>query len=157
MVAHIRSRTYADTKIQPFERKQAKNKENLAGFDNIRGKGNRFTSDNQPANRGRKPKLYTIAKKAYNVSREEWNEVKLYLLQSTPAEIDRIIGDGNTPMWVLILARGLKRNAAKGITDVLNDMEDRLFGRAVSSPDSEQTMEHGSISIDKWIKKNSDD
>lgn len=129
----------------------------MSSYEYIKGKGNRFTSDNQPLNRGRKPKLYTIAKKAYNVSREEWNEVKLYLLQSTPAEIDRIIGDGNTPMWVLILARGLKRNAAKGITDVLNDMEDRLFGRAVSSPDSEQTMEHGSISIDKWIKKNSDD
>ena len=74
-----------------------------------------------------------------------------------PQEIDTIIGKDDTPMWVLILARGLKRNAAKGVTDVLNDMEDRLFGRAVSSPDSEQTMEHGSISIDKWIKKNSDD
>lgn len=128
----------------------------MAGFDNIKGKGNRFTSTNQPANRGRKPKLYTIAKRAYNVSREEWNEVKLYLLQCTPQEIDTIIGKDDTPMWVLILARGLKRNAAKGVTDVLNDMEDRLFGRAVSSPDSEQTMEHGSISIDKWIKKNSD-
>lgn len=129
----------------------------MSNYDYIKGKGNRFTSDNQPANRGRKPKLYTIAKKAYNVSREEWNEVKLYLLQCTPQEIDRIIGKDDTPMWVLILARGLKRNAAKGVTDVLNDMEDRLFGRAVSSPDSEQTMEHGSISIDKWIKKNSDD
>ena len=32
-------------------------------------------------------------------------------------------------MWVLILARGLKRNATKGVTDVLNDIEDRLFGR----------------------------
>ena len=129
----------------------------MSNYDYIKGKGNRFTSDNQPANRGRKPKLYTIAKKAYNVSREEWNEVKLYLLQCTPQEIDRIIGKDDTPMWVLFLARGLKRNAAKGVTDVLNDMEDRLFGRAVSSPDSEQTMEHGSISIDKWIKKNSDD
>ena len=129
----------------------------MSNYDYIKGKGNRFTSDNQPANRGRKPKLYPIAKKAYNVSREVWNEVKLYLLQCTPQEIDRIIGKDDTPMWVLILARGLKRNAAKGVTDVLNDMEDRLFGRAVSSPDSEQTMEHGSISIDKWIKKNSDD
>ncbi len=117
----------------------------------------RFTSERQPPKSGRKPKLYTVAKKAYNVSREEWNEVKLYLLQCTPQEIDTIIGKDDTPMWVLILARGLKRNAAKGVTDVLNDMEDRLFGRAVSSPDSAQTMEHGSISIDKWIKKNSDD
>ncbi|WP_302582313.1 hypothetical protein [Paraprevotella clara] len=130
----------------------------MAGeYEHIKGKGNRFSSTNQPANRGRKPKLYTVAKKAYNVSREEWNEVKLYLLQCTPSEIDEIIDKKDTPMWVLILARGLKRNAAKGVTDVLNDMEDRLFGRAVSSPDCEQTIEHGSISIDKWIKKNSDD
>lgn len=45
------------------------------------GMRTRFTSENQPQRSGRKPKLYTIAKKAYNVSREEWNEVKLYLLQ----------------------------------------------------------------------------
>ena len=33
------------------------------------GKKTRFTSENQPQSRGRKPKLYTIAKKAYNVCR----------------------------------------------------------------------------------------
>lgn len=98
------------------------------------GMRTRFTSERQPPRSGRKPKLYTIAKKAYNVSREEWNEVKLYLLQCTPSEIDEIIDKKDTPMWVLILARGLKRNAAKGVTDVLNDMEDRLFGRAPVAP-----------------------
>ena len=131
----------------------------MAGeFEHIRGKGNRFTSDNQPPNRGRKPKLYTIAKKSYNVSREEWNEVKLYLLQCTPAEIDKIIAKPDTPMWVLILARGLKRNAAKGVTDVLNDMEDRLFGRAsVATEDNEDISTPGSIDIDKWINDNTND
>ena len=107
----------------------------MANYEYIKGKGNRFTSENQPQNRGRKPKLYTIAKKAYNVSREEWDKTKLYLLQATPKEIDKIISSGDTPMWVLILARGLKRNAAKGMTDVLNDMEDRLFGKATNSVD----------------------
>jgi hypothetical protein len=128
----------------------------LAGeYEHIKGKGNRFSSTNQPANRGRKPKLYTIAKKAYNVSREEWNEVKLYLLQCTPSEIDKIIDKKDTPMWVLILARGLKRNAAKGITDVLDGMEDRLFGRAPIAQDEDSTLysENG-IDIDKWMKEN---
>ena len=38
----------------------------MAGeYEHIKGKGNRFSSTNQPPNRGRKPKLYTIAKKAY--------------------------------------------------------------------------------------------
>ena len=128
----------------------------MAGeYEHIKGKGNRFSSTNQPANRGRKPKLYTIAKKAYNVSREEWNEVKLYLLQCTPSEIDKIIDKKDTPMWVLILARGLKRNAAKGITDVLDGMEDRLFGRAPIAQDEDSTLysENG-IDIDKWMKEN---
>ena len=128
----------------------------MAGeYEHIKGKGNRFSSTNQPENRGRKPKLYTIAKKAYNVSREEWNEVKMYLLQCTPQEIDKIIGKEDTPMWVLILARGLKRNAAKGMTDVLDGMEDRLFGRApvASHEDADipTDIEHG-INIDSWIK-----
>lgn len=128
----------------------------MAGYDNIKGKGNRFSSTNQPPNRGRKPKLYTIAKKAYGVSREEWNEVKLFLLQSTQDEINKIIEREDTPMWVLILARGLKRNAAKGVTDVLNDMEDRIFGRAINAPDEKDDdvptdIDHG-ISIDSWIK-----
>lgn len=128
----------------------------MAGeYEHIKGKGNRFSSTNQPANRGRKPKLYTIAKKAYNVSREEWNEVKLYLLQCTPSEIDKIIDKKDTPMWVLILARGLKRNAAKGITDVLDGVEDRLFGRAPIAQDEDSTLysENG-IDIDKWMEEN---
>ena len=131
----------------------------MAGeYEHIKGKGNRFSSTNQPQNRGRKPKLYTIAKKAYNVSREEWNEVKLYLLQCTPSEIDEIIDKKDTPMWVLILARGLKRNAAKGVTDVLNDMEDRLFGRAPVAPEEKDDQPvNGSIDIEKWIEENTDE
>ncbi|MFQ8802653.1 MAG: hypothetical protein ACLR8S_11550 [Paraprevotella clara] len=122
------------------------------------GMRTRFTSERQPPRSGRKPKLYTIAKKAYNVSREEWNEVKLYLLQCTPSEIDEIIDKKDTPMWVLILARGLKRNAAKGVTDVLNDMEDRLFGRAPVAPEEKDDQPvNGSVDIEKWIEENTDE
>lgn len=129
----------------------------MAGeYEHIKGKGNRFSSTNQPTNRGRKPKLYTIAKKAYNISKEEWNEVKLYLLQCTPSEIDKIINGDSTPMWVLILARGLKRNAAKGVIDVLNDMEDRLFGRAPIAQEEKDDIPKNiskGIDIKEWIKK----
>lgn len=111
----------------------------------------RFSSTNQPQNRGRKPKLYTIAKKAYNVSREEWDEVKLYLLQCDQDEISRIIKQKDTPMWVLILCRGLMHDAAKGTILVLNDIEDRLFGKAQSIK-NENTEVEGGISIDEWIK-----
>ena len=44
----------------------------MAKFEKGNKKGYKtlFTSDNQPVNRGRKPKLYTIAKKKYNISHE---------------------------------------------------------------------------------------
>ncbi len=120
------------------------------------GMKTRFTSENQPKNSGRKPKLYTIARKAYNVSREEWNEVKLYLLQCTPQEIDKIIQGKDTPMWVVILCRGLKHDAAKGTITVLNDIEDRLFGKATTPKGEEPTEVDGSISIEKWINDNTE-
>lgn len=126
-------------------------------YNRIKGKGNRFSSTNQPQNRGRKPKLYTIAKKVYNVSRDEWDRVKLHILQCTRDELDGIINDKETPIWVLILCRGLKHNAAKGMTNVLNDMEDRLFGRAAISSEKEDEITEGSIDIEKWINENTDD
>ena len=71
-------------------------------------------------------------------------------------EIDKIINRDTTPMWVLILARGLKRNAAKGVIDVLNDMEDRLFGRAPIAPEEKDDIPKNiskGIDIKEWIKK----
>mgnify|MGYP001100608294 CR=1 FL=1 len=46
----------------------------MAKFEKGNKKGYKtlFTSDNQPVNRGRKPRLYTIAKKKYNISHEEY-------------------------------------------------------------------------------------
>ena len=53
----------------------------MAKFEKGNKKGYKtlFTSDNQPVNRGRKPKLYTIAKKKYNISHEEYKDVIAYL------------------------------------------------------------------------------
>lgn len=46
------------------------------------GKKTRFTSENQPKNSGRKPKLYNIAKKADGLSYEEYKEMRMYLMNS---------------------------------------------------------------------------
>jgi hypothetical protein len=61
------------------------------------GKKTRFTSENQPQNRGRKPKLYTIAKKAYNISYDEWKEVVVHVMQCTKKEVEDIIEKDDTP------------------------------------------------------------
>ena len=108
---------------------------------NIIGKGNRFSSTNQPQGRGRKPRLYTLAARAYGVSREEWNRTKLYLLQLPEGEMDCLAADGDTPAWVKMQCSVIKRGIADGDFRILSDIEDRIFGKAPSAPeDKEQTI-----------------
>ena len=42
------------------------------------GKKYQFTSENQPKNKGRKPRLYTIAKEGYRCSYEDYKEGALH-------------------------------------------------------------------------------
>lgn len=101
----------------------------MAGYDNIKGKGNRFSSTNQPKRNGRKPKLYTIAKKVYRISYEEWCDVAMYLMQCTKKEVESIANDENTPIWVVNLCRSLHKDTGKGITTTLQDIMTRMWGR----------------------------
>lgn len=121
----------------------------MAGeYEHIKGKGNRFSTTNQPRNWGRKPKLYTVAAKAYGVSREEWMKTKLYLLQLPAKALDEIMNDGDTPAWVLLQCRIVKRGIAKGDMRVLSDIEDRLFGRAPSAPEDKENTITGRIEVE---------
>ena len=103
----------------------------MAGYDNIRGKGNRFSSTNQPKRNGRKPKLYTIAKKTYNISLEEWKEVAMYLMQCTRSEVETIANANDTPIWVANICRALYKDAGKGVITTLQELMDRVYGRSV--------------------------
>lgn len=89
----------------------------------------RFTSDNQPANRGRKPKLYTIAKKKYNISHDEYKDVIVYLMQCTKKEINTIAEDENTPIWIVNVCRALYKDSGRGEVKTLNDITERIFGK----------------------------
>lgn len=103
----------------------------MAGeYEHIRGKGNRFSSTNQPTNRGRKPKLYTLAKKAYKISFEEWQDTALYLLECSEAEVKEIAEKPETPIWVVSICKAILSDTRKGSMASLNDVLDRLFGKA---------------------------
>lgn len=83
----------------------------MAGeFEHIKGKGNRFTSDNQPTNRGRKPKLYTIAKKSYGITLDEFKEVVNYLWQLPKEEVKEIAEKDDTPIWMANVCRSLYKD-----------------------------------------------
>lgn len=108
----------------------------MAGeYEHIKGKGNRFSSTNQPPNRGRKPKLYTIAKKGYSISLDEFREVSKYLVQSNKKELERLASDDTAPIWVVNMARALHKDTGAGRMYALSEILDRVFGRAASSVD----------------------
>ena len=106
----------------------------MAGeYEHIKGKGNRFSSTNQPQNRGRKPKLYTIAKKAYGLSYEEYKDMRLYLMQLTKEELEELSKGKDTPIWVATLCRAYMKGAAKGETKALEETKGDLWAKDIAA------------------------
>ena len=106
----------------------------MAGeFEHIRGKGNRFTSDNQPLNRGRKPKLYTIAKKSYGITLDEFKEVVNYLWQLPKCEVKEIAEKDDTPIWMANVCRSLYKDTAKGVMSTLRELIQLMFGKELTT------------------------
>lgn len=92
--------------------------------------GNRFTSENQPSTSGRKPKLYTIAKKGYNLSHADFIEVVRYIFQCTKGEIEKIEKAEDTPIWVSNICRAIYKDTGKGNLYAFKELTDRLYGTA---------------------------
>lgn len=96
---------------------------------NVIGKGRLYSKDYQPANRGRKPRLYTLAKTAYNVGWDEFRDVMLMVMQMTKAELEALTKDEETPAWVVNIARAIYKDTGKGRIDALRELMDRAFGK----------------------------
>ena len=97
--------------------------------------GNKFTSDNQPPNRGRKPRLYTQAKKGYNIGKEEFYDVLMYLMQLTKPELKDIAESEKQPVWVVNIARAIFKDTGRGVISTIRELMDRLYGKVASSID----------------------
>lgn len=109
--------------------------------ENVIGKGTPFTSENQPANRGRKPKLYTIAKKAYGISLAEFNDGMVYLMQLTKKELKEVICSEETPVWMINIAQALHKDTSKGTMNALREITDRLWGKPKQQIDTAQEVD----------------
>lgn len=83
----------------------------MAQFEKGNTKGNRFSSDNQPAKNGRKPSLYkqlknlTGKKVDYELSKEDYFKTIRFLMERSKGELNKIMADANkedstTPIWV---------------------------------------------------------
>ena len=104
----------------------------MGKFEEGNKKGKKFSSDNQPPNRGRKPKLYTIAKKAYNLSYSDFKDMRCYLMQLSRKELEDISKAVDTPIWIAILCRSYLKGASKGETQTLEETKMDLWGREVT-------------------------
>lgn len=100
---------------------------------NIGKYGNKFTSDNQPPNRGRKPKLYTIAKKSYGISLDEFKEVVNYLWQLPKDEVREIAERGDTPIWMANVCRSLYKDTGKGVMNTLRELIQLMYGKELAT------------------------
>ena len=97
------------------------------------GINTRFSSDNQPPNRGRKPKLYTVAKKSYGISLDEFKEVVNYLWQLPKDEVKEIAERGDTPIWMANVCRSLYKDTAKGVMNTLRELIQLMFGKELTT------------------------
>ena len=106
----------------------------MAGeYEHIRGKGNRFTSENQPANRGRKPKLYTLAKKGYGIGFDDFKEVAGYLMQLPKKDVEAIAQREDTPIWVVNVCRALHKDSGRGVIATLKELAGMMWGKEMAS------------------------
>ena len=97
--------------------------------ENIIGKGNRFSSTNQPKHNGWKPKLYNLAKKGYNLGIDEFRDVVAWLMQLSTDEVLAMTKEKDTPIWILTICRALVKSANDGKTATLNELTEKLWGK----------------------------
>lgn len=121
----------------------------MALFEKGNKQGNRFSSDNQPQNRGRKPSIYkyikdiTGKKIAPEMSKEDYHKVIRFLMESTPETLEGLVKnpDGTpnkkTPIWVLNVVSAINSDIRYGRTYTVDSLFDRVFGKPTQQIESE--------------------
>lgn len=122
------------------------------------GRATRFSSTNQPANRGRKKSLYKrlkelVKKNDVQLTKDDFCKIVNHLLDMPIAEVKKIGMDEATPIWVVCIVRAIIADASSGVTKTLDSLFDRLFGKAIQPTKDEISLQlKGSIPIHKWIE-----
>lgn len=127
--------------------------------------GNRFSSENQPANAGRRPSILTnlerITKKEFGVelSKTDYDTLYAWALERTPEELKELQDEGSNsvPLIVLVLVKSLLGDIADGKMNSLKMIMDQINKK----PDMLDINQNTDISIspktlDDWYDKNRD-
>lgn len=115
--------------------------------------GNRFSSENQPPNRGRKPSLYKRLKQmtgttvGYELSREDFEGIIRWALEQTPASVAGLLrtADGkqnsNTPLWLINVLSAINSDIREGKLNAFEVLMDRAFGKATTKIEGNVVMD----------------
>ena len=131
--------------------------------ENVVGKGNRFSSTNQPANKGRKKSAYKellgIIEQGGGtpLSYEEYKKMSSELLNLNEEALKRLANDKSTPIWFRAHIKGIVEDMKLGRTYTIEQIMDRLFGKATQPTDNrnEHTFRPRTLTpeeVEKYIK-----
>ena len=123
------------------------------GAENIIGKGNRFSSTNQPLVRGRKPKLYTQLNREYGLGFFEYKEVCRALMQKPLLALATLAKEKDTPAWVAIICRALIKSAQGGDLRVLQEMTRDIWGREIAAERTPMAASEGVDDVDSLSRE----
>ena len=117
-------------------------------FEKGNKQGNRFTSENQPQNRGRKPKVYKYLKKVvgesvgHELEEQDFKDIMQALIELPPAKLQALVRstkldpktgmplpNENTPAWIQMLVSNINACIRYGKLDALEYVLDRSFGQ----------------------------
>ena len=135
-------------------------KQRMGLFEKDNKIGNRFTSENQPQNRGRKPSVYKYIKKLSGkrvdplMSKEDYLKVIRFIMESSPEELEPLIKDADkkpnkkTPLWVLNVISAINTDIRYGRTSTVEMLFDRVFGKPTQAVESDVKAEVTSNGVD---------
>lgn len=114
--------------------------------------GNRFTSENQPPNRGRKPKVYKYLKKVvgdavgHELEEQDFKNIMQALIELPPSKLQALVRsteidpntgkpkpNKDTPAWIQMLVSNINACIRYGKLDALEYVLDRVYGQATQN------------------------
>ncbi len=96
---------------------------------------NRFTSENQPANKGRKKSILShlseLTGESYKLELSKADKYRIIesLIEKSEEELEEVIADKSKPMFVRMVAEAVKDQAGKCSVILLETIFDRIYGR----------------------------
>lgn len=113
-------------------------------------KETQFTSENQPANAGRKPSLLKAYIQDNGVSIQDVRLVfKNIIFEKTKEQLDELLGDESQPMLIRAIVGAYLKDFESGRIDIINSILDRIYGKADQSVQLSGMIETASLTPER--------